>query len=511
MDAHVFRRFGQALCPMLEGARLEKIQSPAEHVFVLSIYAQKRKQHLVLKASRKTPFLYFARQRPTVSAPPTAQIMRLRKYCAGRRIVSCSLDWLNRRLLLLFRSDVVNGVPSNQETWLVLDLRDGLSLVQGACPTLPPDDAQILWPQDILHLADSHWKQWPMLTPNLRRVIPHLDKLDLEALLMDLEHGGGDVFVYGQGAEAEILAWPLPKALVNERSEQVFDDPIVATSLLGDALVLGVAAQKERNVKATPHKREIARLERLLHKLQEEEVRLQGLVDMQALGLALQNIMWQYDPDVKMSCIETDDPKHGVIKLDPRYSLSANMQIFFHQAGRGRRGFSFLAKRRDKLQQQLHDLKNTMHAVLAGNVDIKPEHHVKNTKTIVLPKGVEAFYSTDKFLILRGKDAKGNWAALRMAAAHDLWLHVEGGPGSHCIIRRHFSGQEISENTLNEAAALAAIKSWQKDNTQAQIICAEARHVKPMRNAAPGMVRIDKVWRSFRVNAVRDIELRLSE
>ena len=56
MDAHVFRRLCDALAPVLLGARLEKIQSPAEHVYVLTIYgSRQRKQHLVFKAGRRDP------------------------------------------------------------------------------------------------------------------------------------------------------------------------------------------------------------------------------------------------------------------------------------------------------------------------------------------------------------------------------------------------------------------------------------------------------------------------
>ena len=41
-------------------------------------------------------------------------------------------------------------------------------------------------------------------------------------------------------------------------------------------------------------------------------------------------------------------------------------------------------------------------------------------------------------------------------------------------------------------AALAASKSWQRDAARARIQYAEVRHVKPMRNAPAGTVRIDK-------------------
>ncbi len=506
MDAHVFRRLANSLAPLLNGARLEKIQSPLEDVFVFTFYAQKRKQHLILKSSRRNPFIYLAKTRPVTQAAPSAPIMRMRKYCAGRRIAYCAVDWLNRKLLLLFRAS--SNEDANPETWLSLDLREGPKLILGTCPPLPQEDEAIDWPSHISNiLADGEeWRNFPMFTPALRRTLTKLDELDGQALLMDLQAGGGDLFIYGEDMQAEIFAWPLPKELVAERDEQVFEDPILATTFMGDALVLGAAAKVLRSANALPHQREYLRLERLLNKLNDEEIRLNNLVALQESGLMLQNIMWQHNPDAKLSSIESE----GVsIKLDPRYTLSENMQMFFHKAGRGRRGLQYLVERRENLQGQLQALQQTMQDVLAGAATQNNNKHAKNADDknkkysslvkLNLPKGVEAFHSEDDFIILRGKDAKGNWAALRTASAHDLWLHVEGGPGAHCIIKRHFSGQEIPQTTINEAARLAAIKSWQKDSPHAEIISAEVRHVKPMRNAAAGTVRIDKVWLSFRV------------
>ncbi len=505
MDAHVFRRLAVALAPILHGARLEKIQSPVENVFVLTIYSQKRKQHLVLKASRRDPFLYLAKQRPVAMASPSAPIMRMRKYCVGRRIASYAIDWLNRKILLLFSTGMSDDFAPNLETWLVLDLREGLKLVLGSCPPLPPDDENIEWPKNVSEIiADAEkWRDFPMLSPALRRSLAKYDELDAQALLMDLQVGGGDLFVYGEGLQAEIFAWPLPPNLAGQKTEQVFEDPIIATALIGDALVLGTAAERMRSAEALPQRREINRLNRLLQKLDDEELRLKKLASLQEQGLILQNIMWQYSADTKLDYIETEDAK---LELDPRFTLSENMQKFFHKAGRGRRGLNYLKERRQVLEQQLHAVENTMTNVLAGantnSNDAKKLKKTENSNSLAslnLPKGIEAFSSVDNFIILRGKDAKGNWAALRAASAHDLWLHVEGGPGSHCIIRRHFAGQDIPESTIKEAAKLAAIKSWQKDSPHADIICAEVRHVKPMRNAPAGTVRIDKVWRSFRV------------
>ena len=126
-----------------------------------------------------------------------------------------------------------------------------------------------------------------------------------------------------------------------------------------------------------------------------------------------------------------------------------------------------------------------------------------------LPKNVQLFISSDGFALLRGRDAKGNLAARKMAAPHDIWLHAENGPGSHVVIRRAHGGQEVPARTLDEAGALAANKSWQKDAARAGIQYAEVRHVKPMRNAPAGTVRIDRVLASREVPVDATLEEKL--
>ena len=117
--------------------------------------------------------------------------------------------------------------------------------------------------------------------------------------------------------------------------------------------------------------------------------------------------------------------------------------------------------------------------------------------------------SEDGFVLLRGRDAKGNLAARKLAAPHDIWLHADGGPGSHVIIRRAHAGQTIPDRTLEQAGGLAANKSWLRDAARARILYAEVRHIRALRGAAPGTVRMDKIWLSREVPVDPSLELRL--
>lgn len=354
----------------------------------------------------------------------------------------------------------------------------------------------------------------------------------------------------------ECVAWPLPPAVRGARCEQVYEDPVQALSLVGTHMVLGGLARAEQQNAASPHKREAKRLSRVLDKLEREEQRLRAMVAGKDRALYLQSVLWYFAPEARPAdlvqalmpvpppaCAKTAPSAQGGPEaqtgvnlpplppcpfdpalLQPQLSLRENMEALFHGAARGQRGLAMLHERRALVRGQVHSAESAAeiasHApppvpsapcvrgqaakgqgpsVQQGKGGASTDKAGKQIAAPItvgqrlLPKNVEAFTSVDGLIILRGKDAKGNLALLKLGAPSDLWLHVEGGPGAHTLIRRASVGQEIPQSTLEQAATLAAIKSWQKGNERVGVQCAEVRHIKPMRGVATGTVRIDKV------------------
>lgn len=540
---------------------MEKIQEPADGLLALMIYSGGRKRQLCLRFGRKDPFCFVTAQRISVGRAPSAPIMRLRKYAAGRRIAACVPQWSARRLWLLLGggADAANRAAGIYEpttddstgestadstvqpmlTWLLLDLREGPSLKFLAVADAPEDD-QPPWPEPgQLAAALQDWRQWAVLTPALRRTLACLDEPEQWALLEDLRLGGGDLFCYGaessvaapvsspvpsqypsDGEEPEpamprpvlgISAWPLPHALqqallgkdaeASRLTEFCGANALALTELAGQDIVLSRLALDQAREAAQPLDRRVRKLGKLLDKLREEESRLGGMMACQADALALQAELWRWPADFRVASVSVDEGPHGPareIKLDLRRSVREEMARMFHTARRGQRGMEHLADRRAALEAELASLRQARHDSLlgatAGHADKAASggRAAGSGMAATLPKNVQMFISSDGFVLLRGRDSKGNLAARKLAAPHDIWLHAENGPGSHVIIRRAHGGQEVPSRTLDEAGALAASKSWQRDAARARIQYAEVRHVKPMRNAPAGTVRIDK-------------------
>ena len=545
MDAHLFRRFCEAAEPLLVGSRIEKLQEAGPGRRVLSLFGTGQTRQFGLRHDRKEPFCFFASARLTAGAPPSAAIMRLRKYAVGRRIAACVTQFCQRRLWLLLAGNAEKAggaLPEGHTLWLLLDLREGASLhfqpPEGAqrpegAPALPPEPDAPAWPAPgELAEALAHWRDWPVLTPALRRSLALMEAPDQWALMEDLRAGGGDLFLYtaaeaGDGAAAPVralTAWPLPPGLGKGAVEEAGDDVLGMTGRAAASLVLGRLAEASAAERARPVQRRLRKVGKLLEKLDEEERRLTAMQARQADALALAANLWRLDGDARVEWVELeDDSTAGAprrIRLDPRHSVRANMERLFHAAKRGKRGLELLEPRRAALVEEAEGLRlgSSGARPLADGLTAKPGDEAAATRPVApgahlprdLPKRVQAFLSEDGFQLLRGRDARGNQALLRKAAPGDIWLHAEGGPGAHVLIRRAHAGQEVPERTLAQAGSLAANKSWRKDAASARILYAEARHVRPLRGAAPGTVRMDKILATREVAPDAELETRLA-
>ncbi len=585
MDAHLFRRFCEDLTPRLTGARVEKLQEPFPGFLVLTWYGGGSKRQICLRYARKEPFCFSGGSRISAGKAPSAQIMRLRKYAVGRRISACVVRFCERQLWLLLAggeaaqaaaSAESAGQPDSEArlTWLLLDLREGASLHFLTHAEAPEEEAP-LWPEPAqLAQARQSWREWPVLTPALRRTLACLEEPEQWALLEDLRAGGGDVFCYGPSEPEDrgepnapetsrapaalglthpphvsasatmsspvqsiraISAWPLAReqqaALLRaddlqagrQLQEECSADVLHMIERAGQDLVLSRLADDKAREAALPLDRRGRKLTKLLDKLMEEERRLKGMTELQADALALQAHLWQWPAEHRAASVMVDNGPHGPareIRLDPRRNVREEMARLFHTARRGWRGLEHLVQRRSALEEELAAIHLARRDSLLGVAPTPGgEAGAAGRKPLAgaagggmhgaLPKNVQLFISSDGFALLRGRDAKGNLAVRKMAAPHDIWLHAENGPGSHVIIRRAHGGQEVPVRTLDEAGALAANKSWQKDAARASIQYAEVRHIKPMRNAPAGTVRIDRVLASREVPVDATLEERL--
>ena len=97
------------------------------------------------------------------------------------------------------------------------------------------------------------------------------------------------------------------------------------------------------------------------------------------------------------------------------------------------------------------------------------------------------YISSDGFDMYVGKNNLQNEEiTFKLANGGDWWFHSKTFPGSHVIVKTN--GQDLPDNTFEEAARLAAFYSKGRDQDKVEIDYIERKHVKKVPGAKPGFV-----------------------
>lgn len=97
------------------------------------------------------------------------------------------------------------------------------------------------------------------------------------------------------------------------------------------------------------------------------------------------------------------------------------------------------------------------------------------------------FMSSKGIDIYVGKNnVQNDYLTTKVADAYDIWMHTKNIPGSHVIIKG--AGRGIDDQTIFEAAQLAAYYSKAKNSANVPVDYTEKKNVKKPSGAKPGMV-----------------------
>jgi predicted ribosome quality control (RQC) complex YloA/Tae2 family protein len=107
-------------------------------------------------------------------------------------------------------------------------------------------------------------------------------------------------------------------------------------------------------------------------------------------------------------------------------------------------------------------------------------------------QGPRRYTSAEGYTILVGRNSRQNeHVTFDLAGPDDLWLHARGWPGSHVVIRS--GGRPVSDETVQQAAGLAAFYSKAQREAWVDVIVVERRRVRrPSGQRHPGMVAVDE-------------------
>jgi len=103
-----------------------------------------------------------------------------------------------------------------------------------------------------------------------------------------------------------------------------------------------------------------------------------------------------------------------------------------------------------------------------------------------VPRPLE-LQSADGLTVWIGRNnLQNDYLTFHLAAPNDIWLHARGLPGAHVVIRT--AGRPVPENTLREAAGLAAGFSRGRNDSSVPVDHTRIKYVKKPKGAKPGFV-----------------------
>lgn len=196
-----------------------------------------------------------------------------------------------------------------------------------------------------------------------------------------------------------------------------------------------------------------------------------------------------------------DPPEEVVIELDERMNPQQNAQRYFKRYQKGKAAKALAVKQCEETRAEIEYLEGQLDNIRKCTTDIelieiKDELVREGYSKPESKKGAQKRHAPSKPMHLRSSEgydiyvgrnnAQNDALTLRFAQSEDMWLHTKNIPGSHVIIQS--KGGEIPEQTLREAAMLAAYYSRAKASASVPVDYCARKFVKKPSGARPGMV-----------------------
>jgi predicted ribosome quality control (RQC) complex YloA/Tae2 family protein len=255
--------------------------------------------------------------------------------------------------------------------------------------------------------------------------------------------------------------------------------------------------------------REKKRLDRRLYKMGEDLDKTTGAGNLARQGEALKvNLHKVKKGQKRISLPDPFDPDGEPVEvnLDPALDAKDNMKRLFT---RGKR----LSAARPRIEERMRPVREALAAVerLSDGIEkttslvelseleerlvragiVRPVKKTAQKK----PKrrlSYKVYRSIKGLRILVGRSGRdNNELTFKVAKGSDLWLHARDTPGAHVLVPLG-RNQDVDEQTLLDAATLAAASSGQKQDDRVEVTYTQTKNVHPIKGAPPGLVSVAK-------------------
>lgn len=245
--------------------------------------------------------------------------------------------------------------------------------------------------------------------------------------------------------------------------------------------------------------------DRLSRKINTQQAELQRCSDREPLrvcGDLIQANLYRIEKGAPFADLENFYEENSPVlrvKLNPALSASQNAQRYYKEYRKAKTAEQVLAVQIEKAQEELAYIETVFDALSRAHTgrelseirqELMEQGYVKKARgkqktPAALPP--LSFTSSEGFTILVGRNNRQNdKLTLKTANNNDVWFHTKNIPGSHTVIVT--DGKTPGEETILQAARLAAYHSRARDSAQVPVDYTQIRYVSKPQGAKPGMV-----------------------
>jgi predicted ribosome quality control (RQC) complex YloA/Tae2 family protein len=440
----------------LGGARVEAVRVHAERQVTLELGLPGGGATLLLSAEPDLTRIHVTRERPPGPPEPLPFQAVLRRELAGARLAAVEASPGDRVVVL--RLERAAGPAS-----LVAELtgRHGnLFLVDGAGV--------------VRGMAGRNLSQRRVLAPGMPYAPPATP-----------DGGGGP----SRLEPVPGAAFPL-SAAVEERYRG-----------LEEARALADARRRLRE----PLRAAVARSRRALERLADEAARIPAAEeDRRAADLLKQNLhaVARGSREVRLTEWTAEGPREVALALDPAVAPRENMERLYRRYRRIVESAARVSERVAEVTGKLAALEGLVAALESAPAEALPRLERDARRLGAAPRPprparrreeepappYRSYRSLAGLAILVGRGAAENdQLTVRVARGNDLWLHARGRPGAHVVLRLP-KGRAPDQESLLDAAHLAAHFSDARGEAAPEVVYTRAKHVRKQKGTAPGAV-----------------------
>lgn len=546
-DGLFTRAMTKELAELLQGGRINKIHQPFKNELILVIRSGGRNYKLLLSAHPSHSRIQITEEQYDNPAEPPMFCMFLRKHLEGYSIEKIEQIGLDRIVVFEIKGkneigDIsykklyveIMGRHSNiilvdKERNMILDSIKHVSssvnsyrvVLPGTEYKLPPAQNKLnpfeASEEDILRFIDFNSgkldkqivQHFSGISPLLGTEIIHRAKIAnrltlppafIEIMSMLRKHDYQPSIITGKEKESFYL---FPITFMNGEIKT-----FSTLSRLLDHFYFG-KAERDR-VKQQAHdlerfiKNEISKNETKIKKLQDTLKDAKNADQYQLYGELLTANLYLVSKgmeNIEVVNYYDEEGKTVQIALDPRKTPSENAQSYFSKYQKAKNALIVVQEQIEIAEKEILYFENLLQQIESaaprdieeirielaeeGYMKLKQKRGQKNRPQKI---SLDKYYSSDNTEILVGKNNKQNdYLTNKVAARDEIWLHTKDIPGSHVVIR----SKKPTEETIMEAAVIAAYFSKAKDSSSVPVDFTKIRYVKKPAGAKPGFVTYD--------------------